>query len=176
MERLKLVGISGSIRKSSYNRVVLESIKELFKDSIDIEVIDISNIPLFSEDIENDYIKSVSDLSTSIINSDGVIICSPEYNYSIPGVLKNTIDFISRDKRKPLSNKRVAIISSSTGKLGGSRMQYDLRKVLICLNADVIRKPEIFISEVDTKINDNNKVIDESVLEAITLLVNNLSK
>lgn len=171
MENMKIIGISGSLRLKSYNTAILSNIKEQFKDKIDLEIINISDIPLFNEDIENDYIESVDTLKKKIASADGVIIASPEYNYSIPGALKNAIDFLSRGNIRPLANKKVALISASLSILGGSRMQYDLRKVLLCLDADVIKKPEIFIPEVNKVVDDNGKIINDKVLEKITLLI-----
>ncbi len=174
MEKLKIVGISGSLRIKSYNTAILYNIKKIFKDKIDLEILDISDIPFFNEDIENNNIASVDKLKNKILNADGVIIVSPEYNYSIPGVLKNAIDFLSRGSIKPLVNKKVALISASLSILGGSRMQYDLRKVLLCLDADVIKKPEIFIPEVNKTVDESGKIIDAKVLEKINALIDNL--
>ncbi len=176
MEKIKIVGISGSLRKESFNTALLKNIKNIFSDTIDLEIVDISNIPFFSEDIENQNIESITILSDKIKKADGVIIASPEYNYSISGVLKNTIDFLSRVHSKPLDDKKVAILSASIGIFGGSRMQYDLRKVLLCLNSDVIRKPEVFISDASNKFDKNGILIDEKAIEKVSLLINSFVK
>lgn len=172
MDKIKIIGISGSLRKKSYNTALLKNIKNMFNETIDMEIVDISNIPFFSEDIEEQNIESVSILSYKIKASDGLIIASPEYNYSISGVLKNTIDFLSRVSNKPLNDKKVAILSASIGLFGGSRMQYDLRKVLLCLNSDVIRKPEVFITDAANKFDNNGILIDEKAIEKVSLLIN----
>lgn len=174
MSKIKIVGISGSLRKNSYNTALLNNIKKTYNDAIDFEIVDISGIPFFSEDTENDYIESLENLKSKIISADAVLIASPEYNYSISGVLKNTLDFLSRGNIKVLENKKVAILSASLSPMGGARMQYDLRKILLCLNADVLRKPEIFVADAKNKFDSDGLLTDEKTEEFISILINNL--
>lgn len=176
MEKFKVIGLSGSLRKESYNTMILKYIKEKFNEDIDLEIVDISDIPFFSEDIENNEIESVRILKEKIATANAVIIASPEYNYSIPGVLKNTIDFLSRGEMKPLSNKRVGIVSASIGAFGGARMQYDLRKVLLCLNADVIRKPEVFLANAANQFDDAGKIINEKTIDLLATFISRLKE
>ncbi len=174
MNKLNIVGISGSLRMGSYNTRVLQNIKELFSNEINLEIVDISGLPLYNEDIDEKNVESVMILKEKIANSDGVIIATPEYNFSIPGVLKNALDWVSKGDVKPLNDKKVAILSASLGFLGGSRVQYHLRQVLLCLNSDVIRGPEVFIGSVYNKIDENGKLIDEGTINITKELIANL--
>lgn len=154
---MKIVGIVGSLREDSYNNKFLKYVLENFGVDISSEILLINKIPLFNEELEDNVPVEVIEFKSKIKEADAVIISSPEYNYSIPGVLKNALDWASRDEN-PFNNKKVGIISASLGMLGGARMQYHLRQVLLCMNADVMRKPEIFISNCDTKINEINEI------------------
>lgn len=174
MGKLNIVGISGSLRKGSYNTIILKNIKELFSDEIDLEIVDISELPLYNEDLEEKNVESVVKLKEKLSNSDGVIISTPEYNFSISGVLKNALDWVSKGDVKPLNDKKVAILSASLGFLGGSRVQYHLRQVLLCLNSDVIRGPEVFIGSVYNKVDENGKLIDEGTIKITKELISNL--
>lgn len=174
MGKLNIVGISGSLRKNSYNKLVLQNIKELFKDEINLEILDISNLPLYNEDIDEKEAGNVIELKQKIENSDGVIIATPEYNFSISGVLKNALDWFSKGEITPFDSKKVAIISASLGLLGGARVQYHLRQVLLCLNSDVIKGPEVFIGHASKKIDENGKFIDEGTINITKELVLNL--
>lgn len=174
MERLNIIGICGSLRKGSYNRFVLQNIKEMFKDEINLEILDISKLPLYNEDINEKDANSVIELKDKIENSDGVIIATPEYNFSISGALKNALDWFSKGDIKPFNNRKVAIISASLGLLGGARVQYHLRQVLLCLNSDVIRGPEVFIGHASKKMDESGKFIDEGTINITKDLINNL--
>ena len=157
---MKIVGISGSLRKDSYNTKLL---KEIGKN-VDFEILDLFGIPLFSEDLESSVPQVVTDLKDKIDASDIVVIATPEYNYSVSGVLKNALDWFSRGDKKVFDGKKVAIISASISRFGGVRAQSHLRQILLGMGAIVMNKPEIFIAEAHDKLNDP---IDQKAKESI---------
>jgi chromate reductase len=124
---------------------------------------DIKNIPHFNEDIDKTP-KAVQALAEKINQADGLIFFSPEYNYSLPGVLKNAIDWLSKHELKPFNNKKVAIIGASPGKFGTVRMQHHLRQIGVALNLNMLNKPEVMINDAASKIEDG-KVTDQDTLD-----------
>ncbi|NLC48666.1 MAG: NAD(P)H-dependent oxidoreductase [Tenericutes bacterium] len=112
----KIVAVSGSLRTDSYNTNLLNKLSNIFKDEVEYEILDISSVPLFNEDIENDKNKYIDSLKNKIKNSDFVIISTPEYNYSVSGVLKNALDWFSRGENPVFENKDVGILSASPSK------------------------------------------------------------
>lgn len=147
---MKIVGISGSLRKDSYNTKLLKEIGQ----NVDFEILDLFGIPLFSEDLESSVPKIVTDLKNEIDTSDIVVIATPEYNYSVSGVLKNALDWFSRGDNKVFDGKKVAIISASISRFGGVRAQSHLRQILLSMGAIVMNTPEVFIAEAHNKLND----------------------
>ena len=156
------VAISGSLRKESYNTMVLKSLRKFSPANIVIEQISIADIPIYNFDLhENFYPEPIEKLCTAIKTADAFIIVTPEYNYSIPGVLKNVIDFLSKHPSKPLDKKAVGIISASPSLLGGVRAQYHLRQILVAVNAMVMNTPEVVITQVNTKFDKAGNLTDE---------------
>ena len=129
--RLRLVGISGSLRRASYNTATLAAMAELAPAGVELHVVPLNGIPMFNDDdfAADGFPSSVAHLRAEIEAADGLVIASPEFNHSISGALKNAIDWLSR---KPVSvaGKPVCIVSAASSLLGGSRAQYDLRKIL----------------------------------------------
>jgi chromate reductase, NAD(P)H dehydrogenase (quinone) len=115
-----------------------------------------AELPLYNADIQNSsgFPAAVRTLADAIRAADGVVFCTPEYNFSIPGGLKNAIDWVSRLPDQPFAGKPVAIQSASPGPLGGGRVQYDLRRTMVFLDAFALNKPEIFIGNCASKIDD----------------------
>lgn len=170
------IAISGSLRKGSFNTFALQATQQLAPENITVEQVDISEIPLYNTDIHAAaYPEAAEQLAQKIIASNGLLIVSPEYNYSIPGGLKNVIDVLSRHPAKPLDRKAVAIMGASIGTLGTARMQYHLRQVLVCLNANVVNKPEIMISSAQQKFNEEGVLTDETVSKQIPVLLHALA-
>lgn len=161
----KVIGIIGSLRKDSINRQVFNEYKKLAAGQFELVEGSISDIPLFNEDAES-VPEAVLALSRLIKESNGVIFFSPEYNYSIPGVLKNAIDWISRSDLQPFDNKPAAIIGASPGNVGTARMQYHLRQVGVYLNLQFINKPEVMIGAVHEKLSDG-RLQDEKTIELL---------
>lgn len=146
MRPLNILGICGSLRTGSFNHAALRAAGQLMPAGMQLEIIDLRGIPLYDQDVQDaGWPPAVMALRERILRADALLIASPEYNFSISGVLKNTIDWLSRTSPQPFKDKPVAIVSATTGPVGGARHQYELRKVLGCLEALVLHKPEVFI-------------------------------
>lgn len=174
-EEIKIVGFGGSLRKGSYNMMLLKEVQRLMPENSRLEIADITGIPLYNEDAENDKNASIVNFKESIKYSDGFIIATPEYNYSIPGFLKNAIDSISKPAdQNPFAGKHGVIMSASMGMLGGSRAQYHLRQVLTALDARLINRPEVFINFASKKFDENGHLTDEMAIKFISELLQKL--
>jgi len=152
-----VVSICGSLRKGSYNRMVLNHLPGWAPPGMTIaEAPPFSEFPLYNADIQNSagFPAPVQKLAEAVRAADGVIFVSPEYNYSIPGGLKNAIDWVSRVPNQPFVGKPVTMMSATGGILGGGRMQYDLRRCMIFLDALTMNKPEVFIGSAPQKFDD----------------------
>jgi len=161
-KKYHIAAISGSLRKESYNTMVLKFLQKISPENIVIEQISIADIPIYNFDLhENFYPEPVEKLCTAIKTADAFIIVTPEYNYSIPGVLKNTIDFLSKHPAKPFDKKAVGIISASPSLLGGVRAQYHLRQILVAVNAMTMNIPEVVITAVNTKFDKTGNLTDD---------------
>lgn len=170
--RIKLIGIAGSLREKSFNRRILREIKKNCPSDVKFEIIEIGNIPLFNQDIEESGTpESVIKLKKKIKNCDGMIFITPEYNHSVPGVLKNVIDWISRGEN-PLKGKLCAIGGVTTGNFGTARAQKHLIDILFSLKAFIY--PEtLMISNADEKFDKNLKLKDRKTQEKIKKFFNN---
>ena len=174
--KVKVLAISGSIRKRSYNKALLMSIKDHRQD-IDMEIFDLENIPMYNEDIEANMPISVKIFKQKIKEADLVLIATPEYNYSISGVLKNALDWASRPKNDNSFNlKPVGIMGVSPGSLGTSRAQYHLRQIGVGLNMRILNRPEIMIAGAKDKFNDEDRLVDEKSIKLIDDLINEMIK
>ncbi len=170
----KIIGISGSIRKVSYNKALLNYVEDLSRDNFIFEAVDISKLPLFNEDLENDLPEEVVFLKEKMKDADAFIIASPEYNQSITGVLKNALDWLSRGDLKVLHNKPLAIMSASPSMFGGIRAQPELKKICSTFNMDIVNKLEVSIIEAHKRIDLEGNVTDQYTREAIKALVTGL--
>lgn len=152
---LSFVTLLGSLRRNSYNAAIAQSLPELAPDDVSITPLgSIGDFPHYNQDLQDEgFPPTVVDMAKQIQAADGVIIVTPEYNYSIPGVLKNAIDWLSRVTPQPFSKKPVAIQTASPGLIGGARAQYHLRQSLVFLDAYVLNKPEAMISQVPNKVD-----------------------
>ncbi len=175
MNPIKIVGFTGSLRKGSYNLAALRAAKELLPNDAELEILDLSAIPFFNEDLEGGELPApVTDFMRKITEADALLIATPEYNFSIPPVLKNALDWASRNPARLFSNKPTAIMSASMGPLGGARVQYHLRQVGVVLNMRLINQPEVFISSVHEKVDANGNLVDKETREHISSLINKL--
>jgi chromate reductase, NAD(P)H dehydrogenase (quinone) len=162
MRDFHILGIAGSLRKASYNSAALRAAQSLAPGHTVITIAAIAAIPVYNEDVrEQGLPPSVVTLVEQIATADAVLIATPEYNYTIPGVLKNAIDWVSRVPDQPFRHKPVAIMGASMGAIGTARAQYDLRKVFVFLDAHVLNQPEIMIAAAQTKFDADGNLTDE---------------
>lgn len=160
---VRILGIAGSLRKGSYNAAALRAAGSLVPDGASLETFDITPIPLYNEDVKQaGFPAPVQDLRSRIAGADALLIATPEYNYSVPGVLKNAIDWASRPPDQPFNDKPVAIMGASPGMLGTARAQYHLRQIFVFLNMHFINKPEVMIAAANTKFNEAGELTDET--------------
>jgi len=170
-----ILGFAGSLRKGSYNKALLRAAVELKPKDAQIEIFDLEGIPPFSQDLETRMPERVKEFKAKIKAADAIIIATPEHNYSIPGVLKNAIDWASRPYGdNSFDGKPVAIMSASTGILGGARAQYHLRQTFVFLNMYPVNKPEVIVTFAEEKIDENGRVKDEATRKFIRELIENL--
>jgi chromate reductase, NAD(P)H dehydrogenase (quinone) len=168
MADLNVVSICGSLRKGSYNRIVMNLLPSYAPAGLKIsEAPPWAEFPLYNADIQNStgFPDPVQKLSEAVRAADGVIFVSPEYNFSIPGGLKNAIDWVSRVPNQPFAGKPIALISAAAGILGGGRMQYDMRRCMNFLDALTMNKPEVFIGSASARIDDKTgQIKDEQTI------------
>jgi Predicted flavoprotein len=175
--QINILGFGGSLREGSYSKAMLNAAKELAPKDVILEIFDIKDIPLFNQDLETAPPESVRMFKEKIRAADAILISTPEYNHSIPGYLKNVIDWVSRPYGdNAFEKKPVALMSSSTGVMGGVRAQEHLRQSFAYLNMYMINKPEVLIPAVHEKLDANGRLIDQMTAEKITELVNALSQ
>jgi len=158
----KLLGLCGSLRARSYNLGALQAAAELLDAQLgSLQIASLRGIPIYEADEQKEgFPAEVLALGEAIRAADAVLIASPEYNFGIPGGLKNALDWLSRLPDAPLRGKPVAILGAATGPVGTARMQYELRKVLLFLDAEVLGKPEIFISHAASKFDASGRLVD----------------
>lgn len=162
MSSYNVLGICGSLRSKSYNRSALHAAAEMMPAGMQLSIAEYADVPLFNQDVQNQGIPApVSRLAEAIAAADAVLMASPEYNFSVSGVLKNAIDWLSRVPAPPFKDKPVAILSATMGPLGGGRHQYELRKILGSQDALVLVKPEVFINMAHTKFDGEGRLTDE---------------
>jgi len=183
---LNVICICGSLRKASYNRMVMNALPALAPANMKLaEAPSFADFPIYNADIQDrGFPDGVNALAEAVRAADGVIFISPEYNFSMPGGLKNAIDWVSRVANQPFAGKPVALQSAAGGTLGGGRMQYDLRRSMIFLDAMTLNKPEIFVGNCSQKIDANTgQITDQQTigfirqqLEAFAKFIERLGK
>ncbi len=158
---LNVLGLSGSLRQGSLNTALLSAAQELAPEGMAIRIRSLTAIPLYNEEIRQAGLpESVIALRKAIGDSDAVIVATPEYNYSIPGVLKNAIDWVSRPPDQPFDAKPLAIMGASPARLGTARAQYHLRQCFVYLNALVLNKPEVMLGGAGRLFDDAGLLVD----------------
>jgi len=161
-KQIKILAFAGSLRKGSYNKALVRAAVELAPENVAIEVFDLEGIPPFNQDNENTPPQRVKEFKEKIRNADALLIATPEYNYSMPGVLKNALDWASRPYgQNAVSGKPVAIMSASTGKLGGARAQYHLRQSFVMLNMYPFNQPEVMLASAAENVDANGRLTNE---------------
>jgi chromate reductase len=170
----KILGIPGSLRKGSFNRGLIRAAQQLAPDGVKIELYDLGEIPVYNGDVEAQGIPGpVQDFADKIRAADALLIATPEYNYSIPGVLKNAIDWASRPTVKnPLKHKPVALMGASGGMFGTARSQLAMRQVLSsAIEAYTMVKPELLIAQAGQKFDSDGNLTDDDIRERLAALI-----
>lgn len=166
--KIRILGIAGSLRETSYNRGALRAAAELVPDGAEIETFDIGTLPLFNQDHERNPPAAVTEFKQKIREADAILFATPEYNYGVPGVLKNAIDCASRPYGDSAWNgKPAAIMGASIGNIATARAQYDLRKMMVFLNMFPINQPEVMIGTAGDKFDDEGRLVDETTKDII---------
>ena len=172
---LLILGIAGSLREGSYNRAALRAAQSLVPEGATIEAFDIKGLPGFSQDDEATPPPQVVELKQRIRNADAILFVTPEYNYSVPGVLKNAIDWASRPYGDSAWTKKpVAIMGASVGTLGTARAQYHLRQMFVFLDMFAVNQPEVMISQAHKHFDDQGNLSDETAQKLIKHLLEEL--
>ncbi|NLE50630.1 MAG: NAD(P)H-dependent oxidoreductase [Chloroflexi bacterium] len=164
-DTLTVLGIAGSLRAGSINRALLEAAQELAQDSMTIQIFDLTPIPMYNSELETDERRpaEVIAFKQAITRADGLLIVTPEYNYSVPGVLKNALDWASRPAGKsPLKDKPTAIMGATGGLWGTVRAQTHLRDIFASTETPVVLKPEVLVAEARQKFDEQCRLTDEA--------------
>lgn len=171
MDKISILGFAGSLRKDSFNKALLAAASELLPNEASLEVFDLEGIPPFNQDLELEPPDRVREFKAKIRAADALLIATPEYNYSVPGILKNAIDWGTRPYGdNAFDGKPAAIMGASSGMLGTARAQYHLRQILVTLNVYPMNKPEIMVASAHKKI-ENGRLTDEKTRELIQQLL-----
>jgi len=170
MASLNVLTICGSLRKGSYNAMLQRALPGLAPEGMTLKAApSYAELPLYNADIQNStgFPAGVNVLADAIRAADGVIFCTPEYNFGIPGGLKNAIDWVSRLQNQPFAGKPIALQSASPGPLGGGRVQYDMRRAMVFLDGFTLNKPEIFIGGCASKIDEKTGEIKDEATRGL---------
>jgi chromate reductase len=169
---MKVLGVSGSLRKASFNTAALRACAELMPAGMTLSFAEIGDLPLFNQDVFDAGLpEPAKRFRAAVAAADGVLIASPEYNFSLSAALKNAIDWASRPPNQSWQDKPVAIFSASAGPMGGARVQYDLRRILGQLWAHVLPRPEVFIGSAPGKFDAQGKLTDETTRKFLSDLL-----
>lgn len=172
---VSLLGIAGSLRRESYNRAALRAATELVPEGATIEIFELDDIPGFNQDAEQKPPTRVVELKRKIREADAILFVTPEYNYSVPGVLKNAIDWASRPYGDSAWNgKPAAIMGASVGTIGTARAQYHLRQMMVFLNMFPINQPEVMIGNAHERFDSQGNLTHDATKEFIRQLLQNL--
>lgn len=175
-KNIKILGFAGSLRKQSYNRALLQVALEVTPSNSNLEIFDLEGIPLYNQDEEIHLPQSVVLLKAKVRAADAILIVTPEYNYSIPAVLKNALDWGSRPYGdNAWDNKPVAIMGASPGMQGTARAQYHLRQVFVYLNMYPLNQPEVMIGSVHDKFDAKGSLTDPKTRQKIAELLTTLT-
>ena len=163
---IRIAGISGSLRQASFSTSLIKLLAHHLQPAIELSLVDIREVPLYNEDLDGDNKPAaVQAVNAAIAQADGVLFVTPEYNHGVPGVLKNTLDWVSRPVfNSVLKGKPVSIISSSLAFTGGVRAQYQLRETLTSMHAHVVTGPEVVVGGIHTKFQEE-AFVDQATLD-----------
>lgn len=168
----RILGFAGSLRKDSYNRALLRAARELAAaEGIEVEIFEIDGIPPYNQDAEDAMPDLVRDFKRRIEQADAVLLVTPEYNYSVSGVMKNAIDWASRPYgANSFNDKPAAIMGATIGMLGTARAQYHLRQMLVYVNAYPLNQPEVMVPAAADKFK-NGELVDEPTRQKVRELL-----
>ena len=175
-DAVRILGFAGSLRKQSYNRSALRAAVTLIPAGITLETFDLTDIPPFNQDHEREAPAAVRQFKAAVKAADAILIVTPEYNYSVPGVLKNAIDWASRPYGdNAWDGKPVGIMGASIGMLGTGRAQYHLRQMFVFLNMFPLNQPEVMIAQADEKFDEEGNLKDTTTTQKIRELLEALA-
>jgi chromate reductase len=179
MKQIKLAGISGSLRRDSFNTRLLKNVNDLLPEHVSMDILSI-DLPLYNADLDLPQAKerpaNVQQFRDQLAAADGVVIVSPEYNFSIPGLLKNAIDWASRGKDSPLLKKPVALMGATQGLWGTAKMQIAFLPVFQFMDMKVVQQPEVLLAQAQDKFDENGKLKDETSVKLIKQKIEALMK
>lgn len=171
---VRILAFAGSLREGSHNHALLRAAARVAPDSVEVEIFTgMPSIPVFNEDLETDLPSAVLELRTSLDRADGLLIATPEYNQSVPGVVKNTIDWLSREDA--LSGRPVAVIGASTGPWGTRISQTLLRQMLLSVEAIVMPAPTLFVANVEQLLGPDGELADVETIRRLERVVSSFS-
>ncbi len=161
MDQTKILGIVGSLRKGSYNHLALKAAQELVPKGAVLNLVELHGIPVFDQDTEMAMPAAVLEFKRRILEADAILFATPEYNYSVSGVLKNAIDWASRPYGESAwTGKPAAVMGASTGNFGSARAQYHLRQILVTLEMPTVNQPEVMIRNAVQWFDPDGRLID----------------
>lgn len=171
-----ILGVSGSLRKGSFNTALLRAAGELAPEGVRVEVVTLADIPPYDDDVrvQQGFPAPAETLRERIRTADAVLLATPEYNYSFSGVIKNAIDWASRPPAQPFAGKAVAVVSASPGLTGGIRAQWALKPVVAALRARVLFQPEVAVGGAREKFDGEGKLVDPETRERLAALLREL--
>src|SRR6185312_15205638 len=169
---IRILGIAGSLRRGSYNRAALRAATKLVPEGAILETFELDGIPVFNQDEERNPPAKVAELKRKIREADAILFVTPEYNYSVPGVLKNAVDWASRPSGDSAWNgKPAAIMGASIGTIGTARAQYHLRQMMVFLNMFPLNRPEVMIGNAGDRFDESGNLADETTKDYIRKLL-----
>ena len=172
MADLKILGIPGSLRQGSFNRLALKAAQSLLPTGARLDLFELDGIPPYNQDLDKQPPARVGELKAQVRAADAILFATPEYNYSIPGVLKNAIDWASRPYGDSAwQGKPVAVMGASVGTLGSARAQYHLRQCFVFLNMYAVNQPEVLIANAAQRFNERGELTDDTSRELIRKLL-----
>jgi len=172
---MKIVGISGSLRQKSFNTGLITAMQKLASAEVTVELIDYREFPFYDQDVnELGLPKSVEQVAQQIQQADAIIIATPEYNYSVPGVLKNALDWLSRVPSEPFNGKPLAIIGASPSFMGTARAQMHLRQMVQYMNPNVLNRPEVLVTNAYEKFDEQGALHDEKTRQHLLKVIDAL--
>jgi chromate reductase len=172
---IKLLGISGSLRVYSYNSGALSVIASVLPDGMEFDAASLADLPFYNADVEQrGFPAAVESFRRKVASADALIFAVPEYNFSVPGVLKNALEWLSRPPNSPTNGKPCAVFGASVSPLGTARGQFHFRHICVSLNMIPVNAPHVDITNAKTKFDEQGRLIDQASVDLIRQLVGEL--